>query len=193
MERAARLYAAFLEDTFATARALQAVRLAVSFAPADAVGTFEELAPGALMLPQVEGDLGARMLDAFVRASAAGATATVAIGADSPHLEPDRLREAFEELERHDLVLGPSADGGYYLIGLRAPVPALFDGIDWSTEQVLRQTVERARVERLDFVGLPAEFDVDSPGELALLRARIEERGPSVCPATAALLDEDAD
>jgi hypothetical protein len=73
-----------------------------------------------------------------------------------------------------DLVLGPSEDGGYYLIGLRAPHPDLFEAIPWSTSRVLPQTIRRAEAKGLRIVRLPSWYDVDTPGDLERLRGELE-------------------
>ncbi|NQT87389.1 DUF2064 domain-containing protein, partial [bacterium] len=94
--------------------------------------------------PQCEGDLGRRMADAFAAAFEAEVDAAVIVGADVPSLTADIMAGAFNALHRHDLVLGPATDGGYYLIGLRRPAPELFDGIPWSTADVLQRTLDVA-------------------------------------------------
>ncbi len=114
---------------------------------------------------QAGADLGARMLHAF-RVMLRDASAAVIIGTDCPELSAAVLRSAFDELQRHDLVLGPATDGGYYLIGLRRPVPGLFDGMTWSTDGVLAETLGRARALGLSVHLLPTLDDVDDPGDL---------------------------
>jgi len=86
----------------------------------------------------------------------------VIIGSDCPWLSDAEIEQAWNELETHDLVLGPARDGGYWLVGLREPKPAVFDGISWSTETVLEQTLERARGQSLRFLLLRELRDVDT-------------------------------
>jgi rSAM/selenodomain-associated transferase 1 len=95
--------------------------------------------------PQGSGDLGARLVRAFEEAFAAGAERVAIIGSDCPEGRTSDVRSAWAELRTHDLVVGPAIDGGYWLIGLRAPQPALFEEIAWSSDQVLGQTLQRAR------------------------------------------------
>lgn len=94
---------------------------------------------------QRSGDLGVRLTAAFAQAFKNGAHRVFAVGADCPELDAARLQRAADALTLADVVLGPARDGGYYLIGLRRPAPALFKGIPWSTTAVLRETRRRAR------------------------------------------------
>ncbi|MBD3883161.1 TIGR04283 family arsenosugar biosynthesis glycosyltransferase [Phormidium tenue FACHB-886] len=120
---------------------------------------------------QGTGDLGSRMAQAFEAAFAKGADRVVIIGTDCPQLDADRLSEALQQLQSHDLVLGEATDGGYYLIGLRRFVPELFVGIDWSTERVLQQSLAIAEQQKLA-VGLLAPLtDIDRPEDLPIWAA----------------------
>lgn len=121
---------------------------------------------------QPEGDLGARMSHAFREASGEGDVRMVLIGSDCADLRADHLRGAFEALTRHDLVLGPSSDGGYYLVGARAWHPELFKGISWSTPEVLSRTLEKARGQGLSTHLLPELGDVDTAGDWWRARRR---------------------
>ncbi len=115
--------------------------------------------------PQVEGDLGERMLHAF-QSMLRRASAAIIIGTDCPELSVDELDAALEALSAHDLVIGPASDGGYYLIGLRRPVPGLFKGMTWSDGGVLEQTLRRARDLGLRIHLLPVHDDIDEPKDL---------------------------
>lgn len=92
---------------------------------------------------QVDGDLGARMSAALGAAFQEGAEKAILIGSDCPSLRPAVLEQAFAALDRSEVVVGPTFDGGYYLIGMRRWLPQLFEGISWSTETVLSATLER--------------------------------------------------
>ncbi|GAB3824908.1 TIGR04282 family arsenosugar biosynthesis glycosyltransferase [Hymenobacter jeollabukensis] len=118
-------------------------------------GTRQQLQPAAA-------DLGQRMAHAFAAAFAEGAQRTVVIGTDCPGLSTDILVAAFRQLHGHDVVLGPADDGGYYLLGLRQPQSALFEGIHWSTDSVLRDTLARAAAAGLTVALLPTLHDVDT-------------------------------
>ncbi len=112
---------------------------------------------------QVGGDLGERMRNAFVAHLESGIEKVVLIGTDCPSLEGIHLIQAFEALEHSDLVLGPARDGGYYLIGMKRRADFLFEGITWSSELVLSQTLTLAAEQGLHSSLLPILEDIDSP------------------------------
>jgi hypothetical protein len=186
-ERAARLTDGFLRDTVRTCRAVRGAELWIAMEAESAGGYFRALCAEARLVVQPPGDLGARLRAAFDAAFAAGLRRVVAIGSDAPHLPSERIDAAFDALAQADAVLGPAVDGGYYLLGLRAPRPELFDGVAWSTPGVLRQTEERARRLGLDLARLPETFDVDTPDDLERLRELLAADA-SLCPATRALI-----
>ncbi len=117
-------------------------------------------------LDQGEGDLDDRLLRAFAQAFAQGAQSVVVIGADCPGLTPALFAQAFSALARKDLVLGPAMDGGYYLIGLNQPAPALFAEIPWGSEEVLTATLKQAQEMHLSTYLLEPLADVDRPEDL---------------------------
>jgi rSAM/selenodomain-associated transferase 1 len=112
---------------------------------------------------QVGGDLGERMRNAFVAHLESGMEKVVLIGTDCPSLEGTHLVQAFEALEHSELVLGPARDGGYYLIGMKRRADFLFEGITWSSELVLSQTLTLAAEQGLRSSLLPILEDIDSP------------------------------
>lgn len=123
--------------------------------------------------PQGDGDLGRRMARAFAEAFATGAARVVIIGSDCIDLTPELFAEAYAALAEVDAVLGPSTDGGYYLLGLRKNEPGVFEDITWSTEQVLTQTL--LRVDALGWTHrlLPALTDVDTLAEWRAVEGRV--------------------
>ncbi len=140
----------------------------VWFAPAEARPAVRDWLKGlgvAAFRAQVSGALGARLAAAFRRHFHEGARRVIMIGSDCPGVDAGLVSRALAELDEHDLVLGAAHDGGYYLIGLRAPVPQLFRGIAWSTEAVLGQTLARARQLGLNTVLLPTLRDVDTASD----------------------------
>jgi rSAM/selenodomain-associated transferase 1 len=125
---------------------------------------------GARLRRQCAGDLGQRMNHALNRTLADG-YAAVLIGGDCASLGEVELRAAFGLLTAgHAAVLGPAADGGYVLIGLNRPCPALFRGIAWSTPTVLAATHRRLRQAGVNWAELPPGWDVDTPADLRRLR-----------------------
>jgi uncharacterized protein len=189
-ERAAAVAEAFARDTLRVCSKVRGARLVIGYTPADAEGWFRDVAPHAELVPQVEGDLGARIDAAFAVAFESGAAAAVAIGSDTPHLSPEAIDEAFRRLGEADVVLGPARDGGYYLIGLRARRPALFHGIAWSTSGVLAATLERIRRERMSVALLEETFDLDRAEDLEQLASLLDPDGEP-CPHTARALARD--
>ncbi len=123
---------------------------------------FEEYGRTWQLSEQASGDLGDRIARAFQQCFEGGAKQVVVVGADSPDLTTGLIQEAFSTLAENDLVLGPTTDGGYYLIGQRAPGAPLFERIPWSTPQVLART--RRRAERLGLTCrlLPPLIDIDT-------------------------------
>lgn len=119
-------------------------------------------------------DLGARLDNAFRQLWRSGAQRVVVVGIDSPWMGARRIREAFAALRNVDVVIGPTVDGGYYLIGARKPVPRIFDGISWGTGRVLSQSLLTLRKARLSYRLLFRDFDLDKPGDLARVRGLCE-------------------
>lgn len=169
-ELAARAHRAFVEDLLERFRNAADQRLIV-FTPDDARGFFQGIAAGQYdLLPQGTGDLGQR-LQRFFASVLGGARAeqtpgpdrrVVVIGSDSPTLPLTYVEEAFRLLGSNDVVIGPSTDGGYYLIGCRALVPALFTDMAWGGSHVLAQTVSRLSGTAHRMALLPPWYDVDT-------------------------------
>jgi uncharacterized protein len=155
------------------------VRVRVHHTPADAGDAVRAwLGAGPAYLPQADGDLGRRMEDAFARAFADGAERVVIVGSDLPELSASLLRRAFDALDVHPAVLGPARDGGYYLLGLRRMVPGIFDGIAWSTPDVLAATLARFRAADVAPAMLDELADVDEVQDLPEGWLAELERGP---------------
>ena len=189
-EEAAQLAHCFLLDKLEQIRRFPSVARFVAFSPPAAEDFFHAQAGEAFsLLPQRGVDLGERLSDLSARLLGAGFTAVMIIGTDSPTLPDAALQEAHAVLtrDRADVVLGPVDDGGYYLIGLRRPSEVLFQGIAWSTDTVLLQTVARAGRAALRTHLLPKWFDVDGEPDLRrLVRDLADDRIPA--PRTRAYL-----
>ncbi len=117
---------------------------------------------------QSQGDLGQRLCHALQNVLATAPGPTLVIGCDCPDLSGAVLAAAFQHLKDHDLVLGPAHDGGYYLLGLKALYPELFQDIAWGTAQVLAQTLTKAKSLGLSTALLPTLRDLDRPEDLIL-------------------------
>lgn len=126
-----------------------------------------------LVTPQSSGDLGARMTSFFESCFSDGADRVVLIGSDSPTLPVEYVELAFENLRTKDVVLGPTDDGGYYLVGASRNVSGIFDGINWSTSQVWEQTMARLGKLGLSYDSLPQWYDVDELADLKRLRGEL--------------------
>ena len=187
-EQAVELHRAFVSDQIRFLHSFRdraEVELWVDGEESDADPGFPD--PGGIRVRlQGAGDLGQRLQRAFRRCADEGATATVVIGADSPTLPEDHVRDAFAQLERGaDAVVCPADDGGYVLIGLLRPVPELFHEIPWGRSNVLRATLARAREQRLALRVLAGWFDIDDAAALHRLAAELDRSGPERAPATA--------
>jgi len=173
-EMACRLYQCFLEDIIEETARLPGMETALAYTPAGALGFFQGLAPPMLRLVAQEGqDLGQRQARAFARGFAWGFEAVLVRGSDTPDLPGDLMLEAREKLRvgPAQVVLGPSLDGGYYLIGLKTLYPRLFEGLCWSSDAVLADTLSRCRELNLEVYLLPTWRDIDTyPDLLEFLR-----------------------
>lgn len=119
-------------------------------------------------------DLGERMKDAFRRAFGEGAERVVVIGSDCAELTSEHIRNAFRELKRHEIVIGPSRDGGYYLLGMTAFYPALFEDIPWSTSGVYDETVARIKERGRSYEKLALLNDIDTKEDLLKSGKKLE-------------------
>ena len=207
---AAALAHAFTLDALAKAEALRVPIVIAGSARCDArhAGYFRILAHrfNARPVDQGEGNLGKRMARALAPLCNAGA---LLIGTDTPSLPSRILAQNVALLRRTRVVLGPSLDGGYYLVGIRGPLPDIFRGIRWGGAQVLAETLRRLKRMRIPYALGPSWYDVDRWSDLMLLAAHLSLHADSAsvrasrrplprsaspkpdvhpCPATARLL-----
>jgi rSAM/selenodomain-associated transferase 1 len=173
--RARELREALLLDT---AQVVQAagMPLVIAVTPDGCEAEVSRLVPAARVTTQRGGDLGERMrlaIDASFATSATKPDKVALIGSDLPTLPHERLFDACDVLGTDsDLVLGPSEDGGFYLIAARAPLPPqLFDGVEWSTATVFERVLDNARAAALTVGVLPVWWDVDAPEDLSRVLA----------------------
>lgn len=162
-EAAAQVYRALAEAEIAATRPRdREYERLFFFAPAHARADMEAWMPAETWLPQEGADLGARMANAFAEAFRRGAARVAIIGSDVPWLSRETVLAALRALDRAGVVLGPSHDGGYYLMALAAPQPELFREIAWSTPAVLASTLSRALVLGLSVHQLEPLSDIDT-------------------------------
>ena len=176
-DAALRLYEGFLDDTLAVAAAAAATANAELVIAVAGEGQRWTRGP---FVPQPSGDLGERM-SALVDTYVARGPVCI-VGSDAPTLAPAQIARAFTLLEKHEVVLGPGVDGGYWLLGARRSIPELLTAMPWSTPGVLQETLARLRgrsVALADFW-----YDVDEAADLALLRAHLGVLPGEVAPAT---------
>ena len=156
-------------------------RTVVAHTPADAAPALAAWldphgAGGLAYQPQADGDLGARMRGAVERAIADGAPRVVVVGTDCPDVDAAVVARALAALDGADVVLGPALDGGYYLVGVRAPADracaALFEGVPWSAPDTLAVTLARLAAAGLAVAHLTALRDVDTAEDWAWWRGR---------------------
>jgi rSAM/selenodomain-associated transferase 1 len=173
---AAELAGAFITDALAKCRALRPGRIVIAAsAPAGAQRSayFRRLARrfGAELVDQGVGSLGARMAHALAPYGQDGA---VLLGTDTPTLPSRLLARSVALLRRAPVVLAPSFDGGYYLVGVRGAMPDIFRGIAWGRAGVLDETLARLRRRRVSYALGPGWYDVDRWSDVALLAAHLE-------------------
>jgi uncharacterized protein len=159
---AAELYRRFLLDKIEQVTTLRAASLAIAYTPAEARAFFEEVAPGFVLVQQRGADLGDRLANSLGELLNRGHHGAMAIDSDTPTLPVSFLQQAVDLVTTPgvDMVLGPTQDGGYYLIGLRAMHRELFEAMAWSTSAVL-----------------PPWYDIDTPEDLGRLRAELAAPG----------------
>lgn len=187
-EQAARLNACFLRDTVASlsdASAITGARWVISYMPASQESAFRGILPaGALLLPQRGNEFGDRLRLTSEDLFACGFSSVCLIDSDSPTVPTGAFVRAAEELGAPGdrVVLGPSDDGGYYLLGVNRRHRLLFENISWSTSGVAEQTRDRAKQLALPVVSLPTWFDVDDEWSLARLRREFQSPTLAVSP-----------
>lgn len=180
-EDCAQLSACFIRDVAATIQSLGAgITGYAVYTPAGSEAALCALLPSDFrLLAQSSGPLGERLIRASAGLLALGHAGVVLVNADSPTLPRSILRAAADALRDGDrAVLGPALDGGYTLVGMSKPHPELFAGIPWSTAEVYRTTVERARAIALPVTNVPAWYDVDDLRSLGTLEAELDGRPP---------------
>jgi len=195
-EEAAELNKCFLRDTAAaisTAAAYDNACGVAVYTPVGAESAYSDILPADFSLLAQRGDgFGERLFFATEDLFKCGFESVCLIDSDSPTVPAKNFERAVKLLASpgERIVLGPSDDGGYYLIGLNKPHRRVFEEIDWSTERVLEQTIQRTTAIGLEVKLLPAGYDIDDGESLRRLSAELlcESPGTSIAPSTRSFL-----
>ena len=173
---AADIYSYFVQETFFVMKQVKTAEKFVAFSPQEREKDFFQFFKSeGTWFPQLKSQsLGDRIHHAMNYVLQQGYRRVVAIGTDSPSLPAEYVAQALEELKKHDTVVGPSEDGGYYLIGARKAPKELFQQIDWSTDKVFEQTIARTKEYDLSVQILPAWYDVDDIETLVKLSHQVK-------------------
>jgi uncharacterized protein len=187
LRAATAFYRCLLEDTLALARSLDGVEIAIMCPDSDVDDLARLAGYGVSVVAQEGQGLAAGLTSVFARFAEGDQRRIIAFNSDSPHLARSILEAAFETLAVHHLVVGPTYDGGYYLVGAKASHPALFTGDGMGTNSALEKLLSRARALELS-VGFTAPFyDIDVAADLLQLAVELE-RAPARAPQTAVWL-----
>lgn len=188
---AAELYRCLLLDLLESLRSFREADLFIAFTPVEAASFFKEIA-GFACFPQQGQDLGERMNHAFMELSNKGYRNIVLVASDLPVFPARFLEDAFAILEgpeENSVILGPSRDGGYYLIGMSRLINEIFHGIPWSSESVLPATIEKLASLGIQICLAPRWFDIDTLADLRDMEAHVRHHGAAPQPRTARFLD----
>ncbi len=173
-EEAARLYEALLLDTIESTSQLPKIDLAIAISPPESTEYFGRISPlETLLIPVTCYDIGDCLNQVLTQLLALGYKKAIALNGDGPTLPREYILHAFELLDDHDLVFGPSEDGGYYLVGLKEPIPEIFTGIAWSTPQVLKQSLAICNSLGRDVGLTPTWYDVDTIEDIRRLQTEL--------------------
>ena len=175
-EQAASLYQAFLVDWCNALSTISTAHRVIAYTPPEGLSALQTLiGEDPVYIPQMGTSLGERLIAAARWARDREYAKFLFVGSDSPTLPIQHVERALDLLESRDIVIGPSVDGGYYLIGFSKhgaslSVPTIFEEITWSTEVVFRQTLGKIQEVDAQLGLLPPWYDVDTPAGLQLLR-----------------------
>lgn len=183
------LYRCLLEDTLALATSLTSVEVAVMCPESDQDDLARLLGNTVHVVAQKGEGLAAGLTSVFRHFTAAGRRHVIAFNSDTPHLAPSALDSAFEILATHDVVVGPTHDGGYYLVGAKAAHPALFESDRMGTRSALDRLLTRTKVLELSTGFTEPFYDIDVANDLILL-ARELQLAPARAPRTAVWFGE---
>ena len=178
------LYACLLNDTIALAQGLDHVEVAIMCPASDVEDLSRAVGRGVSIVPQTGEGLAAGLVSVFAHFAALGRQRIIAFNSDSPHLPPSVLDGAFHLLASCDLVVGPTHDGGYYLVGARASHAGLFTNDGMGTATALEALLERAAKLQLSVRVMDPFYDIDVAADLSQLAYELH-RVPGRAPKTA--------
>jgi uncharacterized protein len=182
-------YCCLLGDTLALARSLGDVEVAIMCPDTD-LNELAQLAGSGVSVVEQKGEgLAAGLTSVFAHFAASHKRRVIAFNSDSPHLPRSVLEDAFETLAAHDVVVGPTHDGGYYLVGAKTSHPTFFAGDGMSTSSALERLLSRARTLELSVGFADAFYDIDVADDLTRLAAELR-LAPARAPRTAEWLKE---
>jgi uncharacterized protein len=189
LEAVAAFYGCLLSDTLTLARSLGGVEIAI-MCPNSDVNELARLAGhGAQVIAQQGEGLAAGLTSVFAHFALGHQRRIIAFNSDSPHLPPSVLEEAFETLAAHDLVVGRTYDGGYYLVGAKASYPTLFSGDGIGTSSALERLLSRASLLELRVGFADPFYDIDVVDDLIRLAGDLRS-APARAPQTALWLEK---
>jgi len=183
------LYCCLLEDTLALANSLRGVEVAVMCPKSDQIELAHLLANRVPVVAQKGEGLAAGLISVFRQFTASGGQRVIAFNSDSPHLAPSVLESGFEILATHDVVVGPTHDGGYYLVGRKAAHPSLFEGDGMGTKSALDRLLTRTKALELSTGFTETFYDIDIAKDLVLLERELQ-LAPEKAPQTASWFRE---
>jgi rSAM/selenodomain-associated transferase 1 len=183
------LYCCFLLDTIALAKSLTSVEVAVMCPESDQNELAQLLGDAVQVVAQKGAGLAAGLNSAFRHFTEAGREQVIAFNSDTPHLAPSILESAFEILTAHDVVVGPTHDGGYYLVGAKAAHRTLFESDGMGTGSALDRLMARTKALELSAGFTEHFYDIDVANDLILL-ARELRLAPAKAPRTASWFGE---
>lgn len=166
-QKATEIYKIILADLIQEVKKLESVDLYFFYPPDDDIAEIKNLIGDKFnYYPQIGNDLGEKMKNSFKKIFELGADRGIIIGTDIPDLNSKIINEAIISLDKTDIVIGPSLDGGYYLLGMKNFYPSIFEEITYSTDQVLKRTLQKIESLNVNVSSLITLQDIDTEGDL---------------------------
>ena len=186
-QQATELYTCLLNDTIALGQALPHVEISIMCPELDVADLSRSITQPVPIVPQTGRGLAAGLISVFAHFANSGRRRVIAFNSDSPHLQVSVLENAFDLLDRYDLVVGPTHDGGYYLVGAKASHPTLFEDDRMGTTSALETLMACARKLQLSAGFTNPFYDIDVDSDLTQLAEELR-LAPARAPRTAAWL-----